>query len=220
MRAAVLTEVNKPLQILDLEQEGPKAGEVRVQVKAAGVCMSDWHIMNGDWPLPLPMVLGHEAAGIVEELGPGVANVKKGDHVIFSFRPHCGHCRYCSTGHTVLCSGHNDTPRWRMHDGSARLGARNDTKAAGPFPPLIQQGVALVLQSLVSTELSEYITASQIALRVGVCAKTVHDWSRSGTNGFPPAAIPGRGGKPYRWLRADVEAWLKAQQEGSHAAAS
>src|SRR5436309_8717448 len=121
MRAAVLTEVNKPLQILDLEQEGPKAGEVRVQVKAAGVCMSDWHIMNGDWPLPLPMVLGHEAAGIVAELGPGVTNVKKGDHVIFSFRPHCGHCRYCSRGRTVLCSGHNDTPRWRMHDGTARV---------------------------------------------------------------------------------------------------
>src|SRR2546425_10778791 len=72
MRAAVLTEVNKPLQILDLEQEPPKAGEVRVQVKAAGVCMSDWHIINGDWPLPLPMVLGHEAAGIVIENGPGV----------------------------------------------------------------------------------------------------------------------------------------------------
>ena len=85
MRAAVLTAVNKPLELLDLEQEGPKAGEVRVQVKAAGVCMSDWHIMNGDWPLPLPMVLGHEAAGIVAELGPGVTNVKKGDHVIFSF---------------------------------------------------------------------------------------------------------------------------------------
>ena len=90
MRAAVLTEVNKPLQILDLEQEAPKANEVRVQVKAAGVCMSDWHIMNGDWPLPLPMVLGHEAAGIVVENGPGATAVKPGDHVIFSFRPHCG----------------------------------------------------------------------------------------------------------------------------------
>jgi len=121
MRAAVLTEVNRPLEILELEQEGPKAGEVRVQVMAAGVCMSDWHIMNGDWPLPLPMVLGHEAAGIVVELGSDVRNVKTGDHVIFSFRPHCGHCRYCSTGHTVLCSGHNDTPRWRMHDGTARV---------------------------------------------------------------------------------------------------
>jgi S-(hydroxymethyl)glutathione dehydrogenase / alcohol dehydrogenase len=121
MRAAVLTEVNKPLEILDLEQEGPHAGEVRVQVKAAGVCMSDWHIINGDWPLPLPMVLGHEAAGIVAETGAGVENVKRGDPVIFSFRPHCGHCRYCASGRTVLCIGHNDSPRWRMHDGSARL---------------------------------------------------------------------------------------------------
>jgi len=121
MRAAVLTEVNKPLQILDLEQEPPKANEVRVQVKAAGVCMSDWHIMNGDWPLPLPMVLGHEAAGIVVENGPGVSTVKPGDHVIFSFRPNCGHCRYCSSGRSVLCIGHNDTPRWLMHDGTARV---------------------------------------------------------------------------------------------------
>jgi len=121
MRAAVLTEVNKPLQLLDLEQEGPKAGEARVKVKAAGVCMSDWHIMIGDWPLPLPMVLGHEAAGEVVEVGQGVTHVKKGDHVIFSFRPNCGYCTYCARGRTVLCTGHNDSPRWRMHDGSARV---------------------------------------------------------------------------------------------------
>jgi S-(hydroxymethyl)glutathione dehydrogenase / alcohol dehydrogenase len=121
MRAAVLTEVNKPLEILDLEQEPPHAGEVRVRVKAAGVCMSDWHIINGDWPLPLPMVLGHEAAGIVVENGPGVVGAMPGDHVIFSFRPHCGHCRYCSSGQTVLCIGHNDSPRWLMHDGTARV---------------------------------------------------------------------------------------------------
>lgn len=121
MRAAVLTATSKPLEILDLEQEGPKAGEVRVEVKAAGVCMSDWHIMNGDWPMPLPMVLGHEAAGIVAELGPGVANVRKGDHVIFSFRPNCGHCRYCAAGRSVICIGRNDSPRWLLHDGTARL---------------------------------------------------------------------------------------------------
>ena len=121
MRAAVLTAVNKPLEILDLEQEGPKSGEARVKVKAAGVCMSDWHIMNGDWPMPLPMVLGHEAAGIVEELGPGVTNVKRGDHVIFSFRPNCGHCHYCHDGRSVLCTGHNDTPRVQMLDGTHRL---------------------------------------------------------------------------------------------------
>jgi S-(hydroxymethyl)glutathione dehydrogenase/alcohol dehydrogenase len=69
MRAAVLTEINTPLQIVDLEQEPSRNGEVRVHVKAAGVCMSDWYIINGDWPLPLPMVLGHEAAVIVAETG-------------------------------------------------------------------------------------------------------------------------------------------------------
>jgi Zn-dependent alcohol dehydrogenase len=124
----VQTEVNKPLQILDLEQEGPKAGEVRVQVKAAGVCMSDWHIMNGDWPLPLPMVLGHEAAGIVAELGPGVTNVRKGDHVIFSFRPHCGHCSYCSRG------PHRAVHRPQRHPALAharRHGAREAQRRAG-----------------------------------------------------------------------------------------
>src|SRR5216117_2127256 len=120
MRAAVLTEVNKPLQILDLEQEGPKAGEVRVQVKAAGVCMSDWHVMNGDWPLPLPMVLGHEAAGIVAELGPGVSTVRPGDHIIFSFRPHCGRCFYCASGRSILCDGYT-SPRFVMLDGTHRL---------------------------------------------------------------------------------------------------
>src|SRR2546423_212702 len=65
MKAAVLYEANTPLQIVDLEQQGPQAGEARVRVKAAGVCHSDWHIMNGDWQLPLPMVLGHEAVGAV-----------------------------------------------------------------------------------------------------------------------------------------------------------
>lgn len=79
MRAAVLSEINTPLQIVDLEQEPPRNNEVRVHVKAAGVCMSDWHIVNGDWPLPLPMVLGHEAAGIVAETGRGVTEVKPGD---------------------------------------------------------------------------------------------------------------------------------------------
>ena len=81
--------------------------------------MSDWHIMNGDWPPPI--VLGHEAAGIVLEKRLEVDNVKPGDHIIFSFGPHCGRCRYCSSGQTILCIGHNDTPRWRMHDGTARV---------------------------------------------------------------------------------------------------
>ena len=102
MKAAVLTAINEPLKITELEQDPPKAGEVRVKVMAAGVCMSDWHVINGDWPFPLPCVLGHEAAGIVDETGSGVAGINTGDHVIFSFRPHCGHCRYCASGRSRL----------------------------------------------------------------------------------------------------------------------
>jgi S-(hydroxymethyl)glutathione dehydrogenase/alcohol dehydrogenase len=94
-----------------------------VQVKAAGVCHSDWHIMNGDWPVPLPMVLGHEAAGVVQDVGAGVTSVKPGDHVIFSFRPHCGHCHYCSIGRSILCDGYA-SPRWFMLDGTHRVSRR------------------------------------------------------------------------------------------------
>src|SRR5262249_22992221 len=120
VKAAVLFKANTPLEIVDLTQEGPRAGEARVKVKAAGICHSDWHIMNGDWTPPLPMVLGHEAAGMIEEVGPGVTNGKAGDHVIFSFRPHCGRCLYCSIGRTILCDGHTSA-RWGMLDGTYRL---------------------------------------------------------------------------------------------------
>jgi NDMA-dependent alcohol dehydrogenase len=106
--------------VVEVEQQGPQAGEARVRVMATGVCHSDWHIMNGDWTPPLPMVLGHEAAGRVEEVGPGVSNVRPGDHVVFSFRPHCGRCLYCSTGRSVLCDGYS-SPRWLMLDGTFRL---------------------------------------------------------------------------------------------------
>jgi S-(hydroxymethyl)glutathione dehydrogenase / alcohol dehydrogenase len=120
MKAAVLYEANTPLDVVDVEQEGPRAGEARVRVMASGVCHSDWHVINGDWQLPLPMVLGHEAAGVVEEVGQGVSTVQPGEHIIFSFRPQCGRCFYCSTGRSVLCDGHK-TARWGMLDGTLRL---------------------------------------------------------------------------------------------------
>jgi NDMA-dependent alcohol dehydrogenase len=120
VRAAVLFKPNTPLEILDVDQEGPRAGEARVRVMATGVCHSDWHIMNGDWESPVPIVLGHEAAGLVEEVAAGVGNVRPGDHVIFSFRPHCGRCLYCSTGRTILCDGPT-APRAMMLDGTFRL---------------------------------------------------------------------------------------------------
>src|SRR6266853_18430 len=110
MKAAVLFKPNEPLQVVDCELDPPKAGEVRVKMKASGVCQSDWHVMNGDWPSPLPIVPGHEAAGEIAECGAGVTTVKPGDHVIFSFRPHCGRCRYCTQGRTVLCIGRASVP--------------------------------------------------------------------------------------------------------------
>jgi NDMA-dependent alcohol dehydrogenase len=120
MKAAVCFEPNSRLEVVEVEQEGPRAGEARVKVMAAGVCHSDWHIMNGDWQVPLPMVLGHEAAGRVEEVGAGVGTVRPGDHVIFSFRPHCGRCLYCSIGRSILCDGHT-SPRWMLLDGTHRI---------------------------------------------------------------------------------------------------
>ena len=120
MKAAVCFKANERLEVTELQQQGPQAGEVRVKVKAAGICHRDWHIMNGDWTPPLPMVLGHEAAGIVEEVGAGVSGTKVGDHVIFSFRTHCGRCLYCSSGRTILCDGYTSA-RWAMLDGSHRL---------------------------------------------------------------------------------------------------
>src|SRR5215471_1028087 len=66
MKAAILYKPNTPLEVVEVQQQGPKAGEARVRVKAAGICHSDWHVINGDWTMPLPMVLGHEAAGIVD----------------------------------------------------------------------------------------------------------------------------------------------------------
>ena len=120
IKAAVLYEANTPLVVETLELDEPKEGEVLVKISSAGVCHSDYHVMKGEWKPPLPMVLGHEAAGIVERVGPGVTMSQPGDHVILNFRPNCGFCRYCAIGRPVLCNG-TDTDRWMMFDGTSRL---------------------------------------------------------------------------------------------------
>src|ERR1035438_3941293 len=82
---------------------GPREGEVLIRYTHAGLCHSDVHIAHGDLPARLPMVLGHEGAGIIEEVGPGVTRVAPGDHVVCSFIPNCGVCRYCATGRQSIC---------------------------------------------------------------------------------------------------------------------
>jgi len=94
---------SKPLSIETVELDPPGHGEVLVKIAASGLCHSDLSVINGDRPRPTPMVLGHEAAGIVEELGPGVEDLKKGDHVVLIFVPSCGHCLPCAEGRPALC---------------------------------------------------------------------------------------------------------------------
>lgn len=103
MKAAVLREVGKPLQIEDVQISKPGPHEVLIRTKAAGVCHSDLHFIEGSYPHPLPAVLGHESAGIVEAIGSEVRTVQVGDHVITCLSAFCGHCEFCLTDHMSLC---------------------------------------------------------------------------------------------------------------------
>lgn len=104
MRAAVLFAPKQHLRVLEVELAPPGPFEVRVRLAASGICASDWHTMSGAIPSPTPSVLGHEGAGLVEEVGSAVTRVAPGDHVVLSWVPSCGHCRYCESGRPNLCS--------------------------------------------------------------------------------------------------------------------
>ena len=103
MKAAVLYEYNQPLVVEDVELDPPKAREVMVKIGATGICRSDLHFMKGEAIAKLPIVLGHEAAGTVEQVGEGVTSVKAGDRVVLSFVSTCGRCDACTTGHPNMC---------------------------------------------------------------------------------------------------------------------
>src|SRR5512143_2482851 len=104
-RAAVAFEKANPLEIVELDLDGPRAGEVMVELKATGVCHTDAYTLSGADPEGLfPTVLGHEGAGVVVEVGPGVSSVKPGDHVIPLYTPECRQCEYCLNRKTNLCT--------------------------------------------------------------------------------------------------------------------
>ncbi len=103
MKAAVLHEANHPLTIEDVEIEKPKRREVLLRTAFAGLCHSDLHFIEGLYPYPMPVVLGHEAAAVVETVGEDVTYVKPGDHVITCLSVFCGECPQCVTGHMNLC---------------------------------------------------------------------------------------------------------------------
>lgn len=124
-QAAVLWNVGDPWSVEEVDLADPVAGEVRVKLAASGLCHSDEHVVEGDIPLQLPVVGGHEGAGIVEAVGPGVTSVAEGDHVVLSFLPACGRCYYCSTGHQNLCDlGMHIMGGLPIADGVARFSAK------------------------------------------------------------------------------------------------
>jgi len=122
MRAAVLHAYNTPLKIENVEVEKPREGEVRLKVLSAGVCHSDLYVLEGATPIPPPLVPGHEAVAVVEEVGPGVENVVPGDVVVTSFIWPCGRCRNCARGLENLCERFAEVRlKGVMLDGTARL---------------------------------------------------------------------------------------------------
>ncbi|BAS28164.1 Zn-dependent alcohol dehydrogenase [Limnochorda pilosa] len=123
MKAAVLFDVGEPLRVEEVSLQGPGPGEVRVRLAAAGICHSDLHVINGDLPVPAPVVLGHEGAGVVEEVGPGVTTVRPGQAVVLSWIPACGRCHFCRIGRPELCDAAFELQlSGTLYDGTTRLG--------------------------------------------------------------------------------------------------
>ena len=123
VEAAIAVEAGKPLEIDEIELEGPKEGECLIRLAATGVCHTDAFTLSGDDPEGLfPAVLGHEGAGVVEEVGPGVSSLSVGDHVIPLYTPECRQCKFCLSGKTNLCGAIRETQgRGLMPDGTSRI---------------------------------------------------------------------------------------------------
>jgi S-(hydroxymethyl)glutathione dehydrogenase / alcohol dehydrogenase len=128
-RAAIAFEAKKPLEIVELDLEGPKAGEVLVEIMATGICHTDAYTLDGyDSEGIFPSILGHEGAGVVREVGAGVTSVKPGDHVIPLYTPECRQCKSCLSGKTNLCTAIRATQgKGLMPDGTSRFSYKGET---------------------------------------------------------------------------------------------
>lgn len=159
MKAAILEQVGSPMVVEDIPEPKPRQGEVLVKVAACGVCHTDLHVIKGEVKFPLPCVLGHEISGTVEETGPGVTGLKKGQRVVGSFIMACGRCVHCVRGRDDLCETFFAMNRLKgtLYDGETRLHRKNGsplamysmaglaeyavTPATGVFP--LPEGLAL-----------------------------------------------------------------------------
>jgi NDMA-dependent alcohol dehydrogenase len=137
--AAVLWERHAGWSVEPIELDPPKEGEVLIRLAASGMCHSDEHLVTGDMPVALPIIGGHEGAGVVEEVGPGVTGLVPGDHVVLGFVPACGKCPSCATGHSNLCDVGAILMSGRQMDGTLRHHARGKDVATmvclGTFAP-------------------------------------------------------------------------------------
>ena len=125
VRAAVAERPGAGITIEELELEAPRRGEVRVRMRAAGICQSDVHVLDGWMPEPFPLVLGHEGAGVVEAVGADVSRLRVGDHVVLTIAPSCGVCGYCLEGRPNLCDlAWNLSGRGGLFDGTPRFSRR------------------------------------------------------------------------------------------------
>src|ERR1700722_4909325 len=125
-RAAVLHAPRTPLRIETIRAGALKPGDVLVRIKAAGLCHTDLEVIEGSLRFPMPIVLGHEAAGIVEQIGPAARGVAVGDHVVLSWNPHCGHCFYCDRDSPILCEQYlGNGPSAVSFDGEVRATLAN-----------------------------------------------------------------------------------------------
>jgi S-(hydroxymethyl)glutathione dehydrogenase/alcohol dehydrogenase len=132
MRASLLERQGGELGVVDdVEIEDPRPGEVRVRVSFCGVCHSDLHFVHGELPTPFPVILGHEAAGVVEAVGPGVVALAEGDKVILTLQPQCGRCFFCARGAVHLCRLGNGVSSGVLPDGQTRLSQRGRTVYRG-----------------------------------------------------------------------------------------
>ena len=119
----MFTDPGEPVQVREVELDAPRPGEVSVAIAAAGVCHSDLHVRRGDWRVPAPLVMGHEGAGVITTVGPGVSNLAEGDHVVLSWIAPCGQCRFCLAGHPARCKIAATVvgPGGVLMDGTSRL---------------------------------------------------------------------------------------------------
>jgi NDMA-dependent alcohol dehydrogenase len=138
-KAAILWETGEPWSVEEIDLDPPKDGEVLIRFAYAGMCHSDDHLTTGDMPAMVPILGGHEGAGVIEAVGPGVTSVTPGDHVVPTFMPACGQCRWCATGRSNLCDLGASLLAGRGMDGTARVHARgqdvNTMCFLGTFSP-------------------------------------------------------------------------------------